>query len=494
MAGNTEANHYSKPVLNVVEKDAVHSSRLVRSQPLICKLLPVVAVFCFLAWCLVALKSDFAWDDAEPEILDQAWHLARGESIYRGIDSPPFAFSIYPPLYLGLVALAMKFVGLSYLPAKLLSFFAGIAIGWALLRLGKLWNKPGGLWAAFFLFLVPAFLYNVVRSHVQMLAVAFSIWALFFFIRGRKKDALLISPLLTVLAFYTKQTQIALPLALAAYLVVRNRRWLLPYLSVLTAGVLIPFLFLQKITDGYFLLNTFQLAKLRFDLPMMPLVFLHHAGPALIFISIAGWNFWRRLRSLTLEPIDYYFASVLLITLISLGRVGAHGQYVLELLVVTLVYLLRLTGLPAIRGREALVSIQALVLFFYTPFFVFFEEGQWNRAANRASRQIYASILERPGPILSQQGSFALFGSGAIYIQLFHFSELARLGIWDQAHIVNAINQQTFSHVITQFEIAQPEISADDRERFTPEMITALRKHYRLEKDVYPYFLYTPVK
>ena len=134
----------------VNELEWTRQSWLVRARPLICRLVPAVAAICFLAWCLVALKSNFSWDDAEPEVLNQAWRLARGENIYHGIDSPPFTFSVYPPVYLGLVAFLMKFSGLSYLPAKLVSLFAGLSIGGALLYLARRWNKSGGLWAAFF--------------------------------------------------------------------------------------------------------------------------------------------------------------------------------------------------------------------------------------------------------------------------------------------------------------------------------------------------------
>ncbi len=96
---------------------------------------------------------------------------------------------------------------------------------------------------------------------------------------------------------------------------------------------------------------------------------------------------------------------VLPATLVSLGRIGAHGQYVLELLVVSMLCLLRVTHLPAIRGREVLVSIQILILFLYTPLFIFLEEGLWDIPANRAACRIYPLLADRPGPILSQHNS-----------------------------------------------------------------------------------------
>jgi len=76
--------------------------------------------------------------------------------------------------------------------------------------LNREWNKSGqgGIWTAFFLFLIPAFLYNSIRVHVQMTAVALSIWSLVFFLRNRWKETVIISPLLAALAFYTKQNEV----------------------------------------------------------------------------------------------------------------------------------------------------------------------------------------------------------------------------------------------------------------------------------------------
>jgi hypothetical protein len=476
------------------EKVRIWKSRLIEACPGLCRLVPAAAIFCLAAWCALSIHHDFAWDDADSEILNQAWVLAKGESIYRSPDVPPFVFAIYPPLYIAAVAVLMKFTGLSFIPAELLSFFAALSIGWAMVRLNRNWNRigQGGLWATFFLFLIPAFLYNSVRSHVQMMAVAFSVWSLVFFLRNRLSATVIISPLLAVLAIYTKQTQIALPLAMTIYLAIRNRRWLLPYLATFALAGLIPFLWLQGITNGYFFRDIVRLAILTYNAFIIPFIFLHHAGPVLVFICLALTICWRRFRNGDWEAIDCYLVCVLAITLISLGRPGAHGQYVLELLVVTLLFLLRTTGLPAIQGRDALVSIQILFLFIYTTLFIFVEEGVGTISANRAARKIYPLLRTQPGPILSQQGSFALFSHGEIFVQLFHFTGLSRAGLWDQRHLLEKIGNHTFSWVITEFSLENPNLSADDKERFTPELIEALQNNYQRREVIYPYYLYRP--
>jgi hypothetical protein len=327
---------------------------------------------------------------------------------------------------------------------------------------------------------------------VQMMAVALSLWSLVFFVRDRRLETLVVSPILAVLAFYTKQTQVALPLAMGAYLLVRKRRWFIPYVATGAIAGILPLLWLQEVSGGYFLYDTVDLARLSYDAMQIVPVFLHHAGPLFLFMAAAALACRRRLRATRWEEVDFYLVSVFLVTLVSLGRLGAHGQYVLELLVVTMTYLLRTLDSLRIRRKDALVAVQILFLFIYTPLFISVEEGLRDMACNRAAAKIYPLLRAGTGPILSQQGSFALFARGEIHIQLFHFTALSRAGLWDQSSLLKEIDGHRFSWVITEFPIENPVWSADDRERFTPEMAEALRRNYRREQAFYPYYLYRP--
>lgn len=471
---------------------------LTKAHPRLIRLVPFAALFCVAAWCLVSLHSNFSGDDAEPEILNQAWRLATGKAIYGDIHSPPYILSSYTPLYYAVVAALLSFSGLSFIPAKLLSLAAALFIGAAFMELSRKWrgSRRDGLWTALFLFLVPAFLFNAVRCHPQMTAVAFSLWSFVFFLKNRPYATLFISPVLAVFAIYSKQTQIALPLAMILYLALRNRRWLMPYAAMLALAGLVPFLWLQWATGGAFFLNSVAQNGLTYSAPQIPLILIHHAGPVFLGIGLAFFLSWKKRVSRDWEAIDFYLICVLVVTALSAGRIGAHSQYVVELVVASLLYLVYATGFPFVEVRKPLVSIQILILVVYAPLFVFVEEGVGNITSYRAAKEIFPVIQsgsgQAPGPILSQQASFPLFARGGIYIQLFHFSGLARAGLWDQDHILEPIDDRVFSWVITQFAIENGRLTADDRERFTPEMVEALRKSYRLEKEIAPYYLYTP--
>ncbi|MEJ2110285.1 MAG: hypothetical protein P8Z37_10310 [Acidobacteriota bacterium] len=298
------------------------------------------------------------------------------------------------------------------------------------------------------------------------------------------------------LYFYTKQTQIALPLAMILFLAIRNRRWLRAYVSTLVVAGVVPFLCLQWITEGKYFLNTIVQAGLAYNPLQIPLILIHHAGPVFLCIGLAMVLLWKNQRFREWREMDFYLAAVTGITIISVGRIGAHGQYVVEWVVISLLYLIYKTEFPFFKRQKLLVAIQILVLLVYAPLFVFVEEGIGNISSYVAAQKIYP-LLEmnhKPysGPILSQQGSFALFSNEGIYIQLFHFVGLVRADLWDQQRILTPIKQRIFPWVITEFPLERNDLSADDRERFTPEILEALRENYQRRMVVNPYYLYVP--
>src|SRR5262249_61256979 len=108
---------------------------------------------------------------------------------------------------------------------------------------------------------------------------------------------------------------------------------------------LVPAAALERVTHGGFSYCVFGMNLLPYSVGQIVPVLIHQAGIAFGLIALAAVRVHDRWRSGTLEPIDYYFAGVVLATVPSLGRAGAHGQYVLEMLVVTVLLLLGTGGL-----------------------------------------------------------------------------------------------------------------------------------------------------
>jgi hypothetical protein len=450
--------------------------------------LGVAALFAPLVW-----SATFSWDDADPEVLNNAWRLATGRPLYHSLDGPPWVVNPYTPLYHAITAAALRVTGLSFRPARLVSLLASAAVVLALVLLARRWGRRDreGLWSAALLLLIPAVLYNAARPHPQMLAVALSLWSFFFFESRPRLLAEVVSPALAVLAVYTKQTQIVLPLALGFWLLWRDRPRFFRYSATVAALGLAPVPWLETATHGQFLRCVVGLNFLPFSAAQIPGVLIHFAGPLFGFLGLAVWRLVSRIRARVLAPVDVYLGLLVIVTIGSLGREGAHTQYLLEMLVVGVVYLLATGGLRFPPGRRGLAAAQLGLLMAYAPAFVLLEEGLWDWQAVRAAPAVRALLETRPGPILSEQGSFPLFTRGEIHVQLFHFAALARQGRWDQEPLLREAREQRLAWVVTEFPL-EGHRDADARERFTEELLLALRQSYVRRATLGPYFVYGP--
>jgi hypothetical protein len=458
------------------------------------QLVPWGALLTCLMWIPLVFPAEHSWDDADPEILNNAFRLSRGEPLYHGVTSPPWVVSPYTPLYHALLAWALRITGLSYRPARLVSLIATAALGAALAVLARRWRGRAqeGLWAACLLLMVPAVLYNCARPHPQMLAVALSVWSFILFESRRRFFAVFLSPLLAVLGIYAKQTQVALPLALALWLAWKDRPRLLVYACTVALLVLAPLPWLQAWTGGAFLDCIVGMNILPYDAGQIAPVLFHHVGVFFPFMGLALSRLATRLREGTLEPIDFYLVVVALMAVLSIGRAGASSQWLVELLVVSGLFLLRTGGLFFPPGRQHFAIAQLALVLAYAPAFVLLEEGSWDRASIQAAPAVRAILESAPGPVISQQGSFSLFTRGTIHIQLFHFAALARMGRWDERPLLREVEERRVAWVVTEFAIEEPLVDDDARERFTPELCEALGRNYVRHAHLGPYFIYAP--
>jgi hypothetical protein len=463
-------------------------------EPRLRALVPWAAALTLLLWAPLVLHGAHSWDDADPECLYNAYRLTKGEPLFHSTDGPPWVHSPYTPLYQVLTGAALRVTGLSYYPARLITLLATLAVFAALRTLAVRWtgHARAGLWTACALALVPAFLYNCARPHPQMLGVALALWSYVLFDHAHPLVADLASPLLAVLAVYTKQTLIGWPIAAGLWLLWRHPRRFLRYAPVLTVVGVVPALLIQYATRGAFFDCILRLNLLPYSLAQIAPVLIHQAGILCAFFGLALVRWWHRVHTVPVEPLDIYLPVVVLLTLASLGRAGAHGQYVVEMLVVTMIFLLRTGGFRFPARREAWAVFQLAVLVSYAPLFVLFEEGLFARASIAAAPEVRALLATEPGPILSQQGSFPLFTRGEIHAQLFHFMSLSRVGLWDPTPLIHEVEQERIAWVVTESPLEQPMDDPDDRERFSPELRSALARHYVRRAVIGPYYVYRP--
>lgn len=449
-----------------------------------------MAVVLAALWCAVVLHSDFSEDDAEPEILNQAWRWLHHEPLYRGTEQPPYVFAAYPPIYYVVVGSLLRLSGLSYLPAQVVSLLSAGAILVCLYLFSRR-NAESESWPLALLFLTPAFFISAFRCHPQMFATACTIWSAYLFVSARPPLSLILSPLLAALAIYTKQSQIALPLAAMGYLALTSYKRLLIYTSVFGLATGIPFVWLQWTTHGYFFYDIVTLAALQYSFAQIPLWLYKLLGPLVVFLIWACLRATRTLLSRTWGFLDVYFTIVVVLSVVSIGRVGSDSQYVLELVVLIFLYLQPIFFRPASGFQRFAVATQLVVLILGAPWFIGKRVPREVRAYH-GWQEVAPDLSHSRGVILSQRNTMPLFVNGSIYVQLFHFMALSRKGMWNQQLLVKDVEGHLFGRVVTKFPVGTGGRNDADQERFTPELIAALRSNYRLDRIVDIYYVYRP--
>ena len=77
-----------------------------------------------------------------------------------------------------------------------------------------------------------------------------------------------------------------------------------------------------------------------------------------------------------------------------------------------------------------------------------------------------------------------------MWIQFFDFTQLAKLGIWDQRRFLDQIRKREFALVLLSFDTATDVLSY--RNIVTPEMLDAIRTSYVLDGRIWSYYVYVP--
>jgi hypothetical protein len=76
-------------------------------------------------------------------------------------------------------------------------------------------------------------------------------------------------------------------------------------------------------------------------------------------------------------------------------------------------------------------------------------------------------------------------------INTFMVAQLAMLGRWDARPLLDDIRRKEFALVFLTFDLMDGRYNPDD---FTPELIAALRAHYRPDERIGAYHLYRPAR
>lgn len=302
-------------------------------------------------------------DYGEGIVLWQAQHILDPSMTYRNIDTPPYNVTHYTPLY-HLATRAVETVTHNWAAAgRLVSVASGMgivlvlgALVFAVLprRVSRADRWSAAIFGGCSIFLHPFTTFWMRTARVDTLGLFVSFAAMAIYLWRRQWGWQLAAVIIFVVAGFTKQALITIPLACLVLECFLNRRRMLTGLAWGAALAGLPLIAMEYCTHGGFLLNVvyYNVNPMEFSGAKVILSMVFHspwilaalAAPAVVVTGMRLWRrraydlgWWRRrceesalFRTLLLLTVHIAISLVLLP--FAIAKQGASTNYLLPLL------------------------------------------------------------------------------------------------------------------------------------------------------------------
>jgi hypothetical protein len=439
----------------------------------------------------------------ESIVLDQARRVASDEPLYPSPLALPLTVTAYPPLYYLLVGTLQRVADDSgYTVGRLVSATATLGSALLLARCVQFvsgrWSA-GALSAGLFLTQNLTVLLWASAHRVDPLALCFTLGGLALASAGRVRFA----GLALVLAVFTKHSFVAAPLAICIVLW-PARRALLTFVGVFAVGVAFSLVLIVVLVDGWFFWHTIVANANPWDFEYFAAQFgaflqfnalpLCLAASAFALPERSGERLWRA-----------YFALSCVLSLVTVGKLGASSNYWLELSAATAA-LIGITaarlpteprrtapfGATAFAGLVLAALVMSIPAYQATAYAALAARLADPSATNPPQLTTAALIASEPGEVLTDDPGLALLAGKSIQFEFLIFTLLAAQGVWDERPILDAIRDQRFGLVILTQPLETPPRRPTEAGS-TETVRQALQSAYAPADQHGAYYLYRPI-
>lgn len=454
-----------------------------------------------------ALTTTYTMEYAEGFVLYFATHWAY---LFHPIEESPFIVTNYPPLYYALTGVVNVPLQNAFLAGRLVTIASTLGTG-ALLaglvyRYGDRSNPlPAALTAALF-YAAPTVRFWGIVARVDMLGVAFSAGALYWYAtrEGQDRRQLFGAGLFCLLALYTKQSYFAAPAAIALAEAWRGEwRRGLRFGAGLGAVGLALLAVLAIATDGraWAHIVTYNANPWRyghFSQWIDRFVGVHL--PLLLVAGGLGALFLVRGEDAPGPPkvVGAYLAMGALAALL-VGKEGSNVNYFLHLTAglclaagVVLTDVLRTERIPAAAATVLLFLLAVQGSLFVAPQNHDYASERW-LGPDEMSVFVAEEIDDADDPVLTSDPGLLVHNDQPVVYKPFLMKELHEAGLWDQSLVLEKIRGQEYDYVVLQFN---PDHPGGDwhSARWTDEQIAAIREYYRYASFYGDYWIYVPAE
>lgn len=419
------------------------------------RLLSFTVVFAAATFSLIKssdiLFHKFLLDYGEGVIINFSNLIASGKTYFVDVSTMPFLQGAYPPAFPVLLAFVSKILpNLSLLFAgRLLTFIFSIGIFYLIYKIIKAEcpeSKYSLLFAGLFI-ASPIFAGWSSLLRVDMLAVFLSLLGIYIFRKYPQSLWRFLSAPVFALAFYTKQSALLAPAALAIYLLINNRRDFMRFVLIYGGLIASTFYFLNQYLEGRLFLHLFKyMGFTPLFIPIIIPVYL-----AFFMVNLPLFYIIKEKGFPTRTSNFYFFYLALSMTsIITIGKPGSNLNYLIEPLVALLLYLGSISKKDG--GKIMLVALASQALVYSILIGYLFDKQKLidTRTAQRANEY----ISEKKGlPILSEEPGYLSINKQPVLYEPFQLGLMGKFGLWDSSKIVDLCNRKYFSLAIVGWRI-----------------------------------------
>jgi hypothetical protein len=424
-------------------------------------------------FCIAAARSlGLAWPVTHPEgaLIATVVRVRDGEPLYQDFRQPPYLIAPYPPLQPVVAGLLSRLLSLSTIEtialARGLTLTASLASTFLIWEIARAHgaSRQAALAGASLLLPLPFLDEWGFGVRPDLPALALSLGALL--VLYRQPDRPWQAAALAVLAFFTKQTAIALPVAATLWLILGGRwRAAIEFAAtwILLAGVGIGLMELW--TGGDYILNTvlalLNTPKHGFDLATRDIQPLFTDGWLPVGLAIIATVVLTVQRRRSLPALYFLVATV--VALVTLRNTGSDVNYLIEpagaACILAALAIGRVWGaeIRSARARwfqviSSVVLAGAAVVWGYPHF------GYWRTDGGvQPIRRMPLQEIAAADSVLSEEPLAVILADKPLFVSdTFQISQLTSSGFFDPTDLERRIKRSEFDLIVLRSDVSAP--------------------------------------
>jgi 4-amino-4-deoxy-L-arabinose transferase-like glycosyltransferase len=470
--------------------DWIKNNRLISALIFIGILFYSVYIYQSMSWILYPNSTDYG----EGFVMNYAKLWANGTWKWD-ISTPPYLTMVYGVGYPVLVYPLVKLFGATLWLGRMVSFSSAIITSGLIYLIVKelTGKKIYGAVAALLPATQAVFRDWSYMARVDMPAVMFSVIGVYIAVKYRNSKWLYLAIIPFIVALMIKLSVVAGMAAVVVYLLIHNRQRLLVFAGLLLVGLLAIFIPMMIVSGGEYWKHIFvyQNTIQNINVPLFSGIFSGFITP---FVGLLLLSLIYVRRRITI--VGLYFVAALVIGMLSSFRSGAAGLYYFEAIMAgSICATLALPYLWVYFKRKShvdisgvVIAVVSLVLIILPLRFVEVPKSSYTGALTIAQN----IMSDTQKPIITENPALSLKLGREIYVEPFIFTNLARLGYWNEATYINQYKEQYFDYILLRLPVDYRIGKIDGN--FTVMAIDAINQNYTLVyksvDDIWLYSMY----